>query len=67
MLINVQCNSKILDSVITVEYAARERESGERRSASPRRGRRDSPDYGRGRSPGYRQHSRYLCYLCSCD
>eukprot|EP00250_Pteridium_aquilinum_P008539 c18024_g1_i3 orf=309-893(+) len=52
--------SKILDRVITVEYAAREdgeRDNGGRGSASPGRGRgrRDSPDYGRGRSPGYRR------------
>ncbi|KAH7441384.1 hypothetical protein KP509_03G035700 [Ceratopteris richardii] len=52
--------SKILDRVITVEYATREdgeRENGRDSSLSPvrGRGRRSSPDYGRGRSPTYRR------------
>ncbi|KAJ7538335.1 hypothetical protein O6H91_11G043900 [Diphasiastrum complanatum] len=60
--------SKVLDWVISVEYAVREngdppvrRYGGPRRSPSPRHGglrSRGSPDYGRGRSPNGRYPSR---------
>lgn len=57
--------SKILDRVVSVEYALRDdSERGEspynnnRRSPSPyRRGGRGSPDYGRGRSPVYDRYN----------